>query len=307
MNIYKIVGALLIFFYFSAACAFAEEEAPDFTELRKYGELAYAAYQTEKHIEATCKEFGYQLVYSGASTTTNVGFFIAKNETTKTLLISVRGTSNVENVIVDIDYNFQDNALSGVRLHNGFAQSATSIYKDVKDHLIPGYKITTTGHSLGRTIALILAMYLDRDEFKIHRVVTFGQPKVTNRSGANEYKHLHVYRVVTEKDAVPIVPPFDTSQLLNLKMDVFWHLGTEFVLLPGSYYATLQGLDSLLRGVEFITKQPTQENIQAHQMKTYLDLIQAKIDSPTLIPFDERSKFIDEPSPAQAETAADSI
>ena len=77
-----------------------------------------------------------------------------------------------------------------IRLHQGFAQAAESLYLAIRPHLNKNYKITTTGHSLGGAVALILAMYLDKDHYLLDKVVTFGQPKVTNVTGAQHYRHL---------------------------------------------------------------------------------------------------------------------
>ena len=122
--------------------------------------------------------------------------------------------------------------------------AADLIYKNIKNDLIKSYRINTTGHSLGGATALILAMYIHTDGLHAGKVVTFGQPKVTNIAGSKKYGHLDVTRVVMPKDMVPLVPPLDPMDLAN--MDIYWHSGTEVVLRDSNTYSLLKGIDSMM-------------------------------------------------------------
>lgn len=293
MQLFKTaaIAALLIFTDISIVTK-AAEQTEKFNMLFKYAEFADSAYKSTDQIKIICNKYNYDFMFSNASSNTAVGYFVAVNEKTNSTLISVRGTSNVDNVLVDIDYNFINDKHAGVALHKGFSQSTSVIYDELLPRLNKTHNINVTGHSLGGAIAVILAMYLDTNGFNVNKVITFGQPKVTNRSGAKRYEHLDITRVVTEKDMVPIVPPFDTSQLLSFKMDIFWHAGIEYVLFPKQYFSTLQGLDSLMRGVDFLYATPSEKNIKAHQMATYLDLVQQKTKASSEIPFNNRDLYI---------------
>jgi hypothetical protein len=74
-------------------------------------------------------------------------------------------------------------------------------------------------------VAVILAIYLDVDGYTVSGVTTFGQPKVTDRSGADKFKHIPITRVVNEMDMVPLVPHSEAT-LLELP-GIYWHLGEE--------------------------------------------------------------------------------
>ena len=172
---------------------------------------------------------------------------------------------------------------TGAALHQGFAYAAKQVYAELKPLLKPDYKIQVTGHSLGGAVAVILAMYLDSDDFNIGQVVTFGQPKVTNLSGADKFKHINLIRIVTPHDLVPLAPPFDPLDIRNL--DVYWHAGREVILLPGTQYAILEGTDSMLRATKFTQKPLSQDNLGHHQMSLYLELIQTKTTASELVPY----------------------
>jgi hypothetical protein len=260
-----------------------ESGSVDFAQLQKQAIFADAAYQPEDQIRSLVESRNYTLTLYKTIPDIQIAFFLATNESSKTQLISIRGTSNVENAMVDIYLQLVDDQKTGLRLHHGFSLGARKVYADLKPLLKPGYKINTTGHSLGGAVAVILAMYLDADRFNIGQVTTFGQPKVTNITGAGKLQQLNVIRVVTPFDLVPLVPLFDPLDINNL--DVYWHGGTEVILLADSDYAMLEGLDSMLRASSFTQRALNEENLKHHQMTLYLETLEAKKKSAKLVPY----------------------
>ena len=225
----------------------------------------------------------YTLSHYSSIPDIEISYFLLTNELSKTHIIAVRGTSNIENAFVDIALKLTMDEHVGIRLHNGFSQAAQAIYKEIKPKINADYLINTTGHSLGGAVALILAMYLDNDDFNTGQVITFGQPKVTNIPGANKFQHLNITRVVTPKDLVPLVPPFDPVDIKNL--DIYWHTGREVILFPDTTYATLQGISSMLRATKFTQEPLSENNLKNHRMTLYIELINKKIPSAKLVPF----------------------
>jgi hypothetical protein len=185
--------------------------------------------------------------------------------------------------MVDVSLKLNVDADLGVSLHQGFGASAKRVYTELKPLLKPEHKIYITGHSLGGATALVLAMFLDKDQFKVEQVVTFGQPKVTNVAGANTIQHINLIRVVTPNDLVPLVPLFDPLDINNI--DIFWHAGREVILLEGNQYAVLDGMDSMLRATRFTQKPLSEENLKSHQMSFYLNLIDARVTSAEQVPY----------------------
>ena len=260
-----------------------ELESVNFALLQEQAIFANAAYQPKDQVRALVEARNYTLTFYQTIADIQIAFFLATNESSKTQVISIRGTSNVENAMVDIYLQLVNDKKTGLRLHHGFSLAARKVYAELKPLLKPGYKINTTGHSLGGAVALILAMYLDADQFNIEQVTTFGQPKVTNIAGAGKIQHLNVIRVVTPFDLVPLVPLFDPLDINNL--DVYWHAGIEVVLLTDDQYTMLEGLDSMLRASKFTQKPLNEENLKHHQMTLYLEKLKAKSKSARLIPY----------------------
>ena len=255
----------------------------NFSVIKEYAGFSNATYKTETQIREFSSLKKYTLTHYSNIPEIEISYFLATNDTAKTQIIAVRGTSNIENAIVDIALKLTPDKLAGVRIHNGFSQAAQAIYKEIKPQLKTDYVISTTGHSLGGAVALILAMYLDIDKFNIGQVITFGQPKVTNIGGANKFQGLNIIRVVTPKDLVPLVPPLDPVDINNI--DIYWHLGKEVLLLPENTYAILEGMSSMLRATRFTQEPLNENNLANHQMSLYLQLIDKKITHSKQVPF----------------------
>lgn len=270
---------------------FAVAEEPDFSNIKRYALLANAAYEGKQQAQQESDKQGYQFTVYGTAASVEVAYFLLTDEASKTQVIAVRGTANVENVMIDADFKLVLDKHTSNMLHSGFAQSAAAIYADIKPMLKRDYTINTTGHSLGGAVALVLAMYLDQDEYTLGQVITFGQPKVTNITGAKRYAYLNITRVVTEKDIVPLVPPFDPTDLKNI--DIFWHPGQELVLLPGDDYSLASGIPSMMRAVQFFQEVPNEQNLQHHMMTLYLDLLDKKLRNGKQVPYKTGIKLFD--------------
>ena len=269
----------------------ANENTAFFRMLLDYANIANASYKDNNSIKQTLQQQGYQLTQYNRLPGYGVTYLIATDTINKRQVVAIRGTSNVENTIVDASFVMVKDEKTGIDLHQGFALSARDIYEKIKTRLHKNYRISTTGHSLGGAVAVIIAMYLDTDGYKVDKVVTFGQPKVTNIAGSRKYGHLKLYRVVNPKDMVPLVPPADPMDMM--KLSIFWHMGTEILLLPGKQYAELSGLKSMMRAVEFLDDQPSQQHISDHFMSSYLQNLEQKLPDPVLTPYEIELNFSD--------------
>lgn len=263
----------------------------DFSHWLNAAYVAEATYKTKADIENSLVSQGYKLTQYKQLEGYSVAYLVATNDKTREHIIAVRGTSNIENVIVDAAFVLVPDKLTGIDIHQGFLVSARDIYQQILPELNPEYKINTIGHSLGGAAALILAMMLDAQGHSIGEVITFGQPKVTNISGSRTFKHLNVTRLVTPKDVVPLMPPLDPMDLMNLS--IFWHQGTEIVLFKNNQYAVLTGTDSMMRASDFLNDMPSEQHLQNHFMTTYISHLKTKLHSAEQVTFQSDFKFSD--------------
>lgn len=293
----RLFTLLTVCLLLSANVAHSEEglgtnEQPAlFVDLLVYARLSNAAYDSRDAVARLASEMGSELTRHEDIPGLDVTYFLLTDTTKKTQWIAIRGTVNIKNTLVNLDLQLIPNDDIGIQLHSGFAETAKDIFLKIKPILNPEYAIKITGHSLGGAVASVLAMYLDINKFSVTRVVTFGQPKVTNFTGAQNFSNLNLLRTVTAKDFVPLLPPIDAVNLnisdLNSvsNVGIYWPLGQEIILLGKNEYSITKGLDSMLRATRFLNKQPDMENLQHHQIAHYLQAIKDRQQDARWVPY----------------------
>jgi triacylglycerol lipase len=276
---------LILLSIFVCGCASAVT-TPNFHSIKQSAILASAAYTEEAAIKETLSELKLPLIKVAVLADSKVSYFLTTltdDKTRQVQMIAVRGTANLENVMVDLDISLVLDEILNIQVHQGFALAARAVYLDVKGQLNKNISVQTTGHSLGGAVAVLLAMYLQEDGFNVQPFITFGQPKVSNVAGTKAFKDLPLTRVVTPNDIVPLVPPLSPLQLSNL--DIYWHSGEEVILLEGNKYSITSGLKSVARATKFTSALPDEANLNAHKMEYYLKLIDAKLKLATEVPY----------------------
>ncbi|MGO3343769.1 MAG: lipase family protein [Marinomonas sp.] len=255
--------------------------AQDFTLIKAQAQLSNDTYLEDSALKKQLQAQDQTLVHRSLIDTSQVSYFLSTQNGIQT--IAVRGTANLKNAIVDLSVSLQDDPVLDIKLHQGFASAARAIYADMKPYLKTGEPIHITGHSLGGAIAVILGMYLQQDNYQVSQVITFGQPKITNVTGAKQFDSLPLIRVVTLHDIVPLVPPISPLQIKNL--DIFWHMGQEVILMDNKEYAETSGVKSALRATKFTSSIPSEKNLNAHKMATYLGRINDLLEDPVEVPY----------------------
>lgn len=276
--------ALVFWLLLCPLSAVSKDASTDFEAVIPLAELSNAIYLERSEFEKIVTQNKLALKQFHNIKGIEVTYALLSDDDKKQFIVVIRGTSNIENAMVDMDIKLLPDPITQQKLHSGFAAAANAIQSEINKIIQPTkYKITTTGHSLGGAVALALAMQLDKNGHDIQRVVTFGQPKVTNIAGAKAYQHLDIIRFVRPKDIVPLVPPVDPLELKNL--DIYWHAGQEFILLGNNEFAVIEGANAMLRAAEFFMETPGQHNVQNHSMTSYLDLIKQNAKTNNLVEY----------------------
>jgi triacylglycerol lipase len=220
-----------------SACAPTKKVCPqdysiDFAEALHYATLADLAYAPDSSINTAC---GQDSCFILTGPATNARAFVQVNDSARVQWIAFRGTKLFSDVKLDADYTQSDDSVLHIRLHNGFAKAARDLYPLIIPHLRAGYRTRVTGHSLGGAIAAITGLYLRAQGFSVE-VETFGQPKVTNESGARRADSLVLVRFLNGQDLVTQVPPLSYRPG---NLGAYEHFGREVALLDGKGYECL--------------------------------------------------------------------
>jgi hypothetical protein len=206
--------------------------------------------------------------------------------------IYVRGTANMRNVLSDLAYRPHRNERLGINLHRGFEKMALAVYQDILPKLCPDYELVIFGHSLGAAEAVILAMLLDQDHWKVTQVYASGQPRVTDVEGEKKYDYLPILRVINEDDPVPFLPP----RAIVSASSPYTHLGDAVVMLDGPYYCLLaeDTCDEALASDfwQTLTKEGLVAQVEEHFIGAYLARLAPKIDGAVQVPYATRDAYI---------------
>ncbi len=184
--------------------------APD---VALYAPIAQAAYRKSPVIPTLPNtEFVRvtNLPVAGGAPGTTTAYLLGTDDTTHRHYIGIEGTQDFRQLLTDAEaVPREDNTLT-IRVHPGFAAVARAVDEDLKAKrlLKSGYTVGLTGHSLGGAAALLLAMRIEKAGGTVERLVTFGQPKVTDTAGVSAFNRLmqKTTRVVGCDDVVPFVP-----------------------------------------------------------------------------------------------------
>jgi len=282
---------VFLFFLFCALPYDSFSATPPFADVKMLAMFSEASYHPAQTMTVLAKSYGYTLKKHGNLEDAQLQYFLLNHSQSGKQLIVIRGTANVENVVVDVSIKLVKDDFAQAMLHEGFSYSARSVLQILSDALDKNTPIDITGHSLGGAVALILGMYLDSAHYRVDRIYTYGQPKVTNIPGSLRFSHLNILRFVTADDLIPLVPPLDPLDLENI--DIYWHVGEEVILLPGPNYSRIGVLNSMMRATKIFTNKLSEKNLQQHRMTSYLEAIDSKLNNATEVPFDSDIKVQD--------------
>lgn len=196
----------------------------DFVQAARFAAKAGLAYEPDSTVMKACGADSC-FILSGGITGTRA--FVQRDDSSKVQWIAFRGTHTFSDIQLDAKYSHARDTALRMSLHSGFAAAAEDLLPGILPHLKADYPTYITGHSLGGAIAAITALHLDKRGFRI-KVVTFGQPKVTNKAGAQRSAGIDLVRFIHGRDLVALVPPLDWRP--GKDMQSYAHFGREIAL-----------------------------------------------------------------------------
>jgi hypothetical protein len=120
-------------------------------------------------------------------------------------IIVIRGTANDSNVLSDIDVRLVSDTRTGIKLHKGFRDVATTIMQIIDTTKTLEHTVHVTGHSLGGAVAQIIGTWLYKRGKNV-QIYSYGSPKVSDQVlPGGQPTH---WRVVRRSDPIPFTPPW---------------------------------------------------------------------------------------------------
>ena len=249
----------------------------NFAELEYYAKRSNSAYDEIEVIERD-----YPLTTRAVTVpSVDIRYFIETDTAAQEQTLSIRGTAERPNVWEDIEVALVRDSRLGIRLHRGFQRDAAALYADATPYLRKDYALRITGHSLGGAVAAILAEYYAKDGYRVERLVTFGQPRVSTRKTPQDIDGLlaRTTRVVNEMDVVPMIPPYSVVRK-------YQHFPPEVILLKGPDYVYLPEHDAARLSVSDFWRNASNLSAEDHHMDGYLANIRGKVaDGSKQVPY----------------------
>lgn len=183
-----------------------------------------------------------------------IPFFVALDHKREAVLVAVRGTLSLKDVLTDLSAECENLPIEGVTgacyAHKGMCQAAGYIYRKlVNDGILnqafsvaPEYKLVITGHSLGAGTASLLAILL-RPSFPTLQCYSFSPPGGLLSKALADYSKDFVVSVVLGKDLVPrlSIPNMEDLKRKILKIVSNCNKPKYRILLRGCWYELFGG------------------------------------------------------------------
>lgn len=183
-----------------------------------------------------------------------VPFFVALDHKQEAVLVAVRGTLSLKDVLTDLSAECENLSVEGVSgscyAHKGISQAAHFIYKRlVHDGILsqafsiaPEYKLVVTGHSLGAGTASLLAVLLHSSQPTLE-CYAFSPPGGLMSKALADFSKQFVVSVILGKDLVPrlSIPNMEDLKRRLLKMVSNCSKPKYQILLQGCWYEVFGG------------------------------------------------------------------
>lgn len=203
------------------------DSKPQKIEQWLYDDLVhYFKYASSAYTAVCPRPNGQALVAQISNSYTDIQGFIARDDERKEIIVSLRGSLSLTDVLMDTQIVLIPfispgvDAPDGVLVHSGFLAAWNSVALEVLavvaeelERLGRGYSLVAVGHSLGGAVAVLAAVALKQNftGVPITRMYSYGAPRTGNSTFAqlvNSMMGGNAFRVVHANDGVPTcIPP----------------------------------------------------------------------------------------------------
>lgn len=239
----------------------------DWNKVKTCAEYSYKIYDDKINYKPTC-------VFAKKDID-NIKLLLLKKD--QTIYIVVRGSDNKQNWLLDFKYWKTWDKELGVYIHSGYKKASQKITEWLTDFLLNPvlnvYDFVFTGHSLGGAIAAICGLELADKGMNVTNIITFGQPKITNKKGAQKLSEKELVisgkyvRFINDKDIVNLLPP---NSLLGFWKGKYQHFGEEYILLDNDI-VSINNFKKVLKKNYSLWSNIDIHSVKEHKMINYIE------------------------------------
>ena len=232
--------------YKSAGNELDATELEGFDEYFELADWAYNEFEEDESLSKALAMLDYTLVRHDETMLPGfVAHYIALNKKKKQVLIAVKGTSSLEDMLTDccgqaVEYElkngpFMENGSTKIHCHEGILLAAEKLFRDVEtiveELFLPNYQIVITGHSLGAGVGALLGIMLRSrfeelrsDPGKRLKVLAFASPPVVDYEASLACESFCT-TIVNNSDIIPrsslsnLVVMMEFLKILNKKLE----------------------------------------------------------------------------------------
>lgn len=226
-----LINLAIMVFISTISTVKAEDFKPNLKDLAYYMEQSAFVWDDNKHILRK-----FPNAYIDETPKHLVKYFFINRRDRDEQVLAIRGTQNHQNYFSDLNFLLKSSKELGIKVHRGFDQATLEVMNRVLPKIDKNRPLVITGHSLGGATSLLMGMYLSKRGYNLKHIVTYGQPRITNRKGLRKFRHLPFTRVVNKGDRVTMIPPkyittfkhFGNRVLLTSRNDYEFTKDTKF-------------------------------------------------------------------------------
>jgi hypothetical protein len=183
-----------------------------------------------------------------------------------------RGTSELTDIISDIDFRAEKSDLFHGEVHQGFLRQFEDALYYITEKLYKGTPVIITAHSLGSAVGTLFATYLKANGYTVQDAILFASPRVFTKQSveyANSVLGDTVKRINHPADPICHCPPF--------YLFGYQHVGTPLMLpVDGSkeFGSQPSKIDEVITFGKLAAKSLKMPGINcgdAHKMASYIE------------------------------------
>ena len=179
------------------------------------------------------------------------------------------------------DLHTQAKKRSNLLDHYSVLAIAKHIRRTIQKSLLKDFKFEVVGHSLGGSIAILVAQLFQEKGTSVSNVVTFGAPRIFSSEQLKDFKDVPfpILQVLRGDDAVPLL------------FEGYHSVGNRLILLQGAHFCWLDSSQTDKQEPAISPSQMTETGLSHHTIDEYEESLEAKVSFSVAVQYHLRNHY----------------